>query len=135
MGAATLTAADYSAWCKFAGLYLNNVSHADRYRTYQAKISGAGLAAKIVHDLLASNEGGLDLQAWRNNDVYEMGADAAFRIEQTALALEAIGASRTAAKIRTLRNTSITGMFFDEAVDFKSMMATMKDVDPAKMIE
>src|ERR1043166_7074900 len=101
-----LTAADYSDWSKYAGLYLANISHADRYRTFQQKISRAGVAVKIVHDLLVSNPGGLDLQAWRNSDVYEIGSDAAFRIEQTALALEEIGAPRAAAKIRTMRNTS-----------------------------
>jgi hypothetical protein len=30
MSAPTLTAADYSDWCRFAGLYLDNISHADR---------------------------------------------------------------------------------------------------------
>src|SRR5438874_7470443 len=104
-----LTAADYCDWCKYAGLYLANLSHADRYRTFQQKISRAGVAVKVVYDLLASNPGGLDLQAWRNGDVYEMGSEAGFRIEQTALALEEIGAPRAAAKVRTLRNTSIFG--------------------------
>src|SRR5438477_1604264 len=104
-----LTAADYCDWCKYAGLYLDNISHADRYRTFARKISRAGLAVKIVHDLLEGNPGGLDLQAWRNSDVYEIGADADFRVEQTALALEAIGAPRAATKVRTLRNTSLLG--------------------------
>ncbi len=99
-----MTAADYADWCRYAGLYLNNVSHADWYRTYQNKISPAGLTVKIAFDLVESNPGGLDLQTWRNCDVYEVGADAAFRIEQTALALEAIRAPRAASKIRTLHN-------------------------------
>ena len=59
-----LTAADYCDWCKYAGLYLDNISHADRYRTFARKISRAGLAVKIVHDLLEGNPGGLDLQAY-----------------------------------------------------------------------
>ena len=104
-----LTAADYCEWSKYACLYLANISHADRYRTFQQKISRAGVTVKIVHDLLVSNPGGLDLQAWRNSDVYELGSEATFRIEQTALALEEIGAPRAAAKVRAMRNTSMLG--------------------------
>jgi hypothetical protein len=89
-----MTAADYCDWCTYAGLYVQNVSHADRYRTYQGKISRQGLAVKIVLDLLENNKGGLDLQTWRNSDVYEFGDDATYRVEQTALALEAVGAPR-----------------------------------------
>src|SRR5687767_726209 len=106
MSTTKLTASDYSEWCQFAGLYVRNVSHADRYRTYQQKISRAGLVTKIAFDFLEQNEGGLDLQGWRNNYVYEMGEDAAYRVEQTALALEAIGAPAVAAQVRTLRDTS-----------------------------
>lgn len=104
-----MTAADYVDWCDFAGLYLGNVSHAERYRTYQAKISAAGSTVVIAHDFLKLNEGGIDLARWRS-DIYEMGADAAFRIEHTARALEAIGAPRAAAKVRTVQDTSPLGM-------------------------
>jgi len=135
MSAHELTAADYAEWCQLAGLYLHNVSHADRYRTFQQKISREGLAVRIVHDLLESNQGGLDLQTWRNSDVYEFGDDAAFRIEQTALALEAIGAPRAAAKIRNLCNTSMSGMLMEGMDNFGSMMDMMKSVDPAKLME
>ena len=48
MTAPALSAADYSDWCRYAGLYLHNVSHADRYRTFQGKISAAGLAVKVA---------------------------------------------------------------------------------------
>jgi hypothetical protein len=133
-----MTAADYCDWCTYAGLYVQNVSHADRYRTYQGKISRQGLAVKIVLDLLENNKGGLDLQTWRNSDVYEFGDDATYRVEQTALALEAVGAPRAAAKIRTLKNTSMSGMLMDsmgDLGDYESAMDMMKNVDPAKMME
>ena len=117
MSASTLTAADYSDWCRFAGLYLDNISHVDRYRTYQQKISSAGLVTNVVFDFLESNPGGIDLQVWRNSYVYEMGTTATLRVEQTALALEAIGAPRSAAKMRTLRNTSLGGMLRESAGD------------------
>jgi hypothetical protein len=135
MSAPTLTAADYSDWCRFAGLYLDNISHADRYRTYQQKISGAGLVTKIVFDFLESNPGGIDLQVWRNGYVYEMGSTAVFRIEQTTLALEAIGAPRIAAKMRTLRNTSLGGMLRESAGNPELLQEFMKKADAAKLVE
>src|SRR5207237_1657957 len=82
-----MTAADYVDWCDYAGLYLGNVSRAERYRTYQPKIGKAGLVTVIVHDFLRHNDGGIDVGRWRSSDVYEIGADATFRVEQTALAL------------------------------------------------
>src|SRR5262245_12922988 len=106
-----MNAADYVDWCKFAGFYLGNVSHVERYRAYQPKISAAGFTTVIVHDFLRHNDGGIDLQRWRSGDVYEVGTDADFRIEQTAKALEAIGATRTAAKVRSVQDTSPFAMF------------------------
>ncbi len=129
-----LTAGDYSDWLQYAGLYLGNVSHTDRYRTFEPMISKQGLAAKIVFDFLDSNQGGIDLQTWRNSDVYEMPPEAKWRVEQTALSLEAIGAPRVAAKMRTLKNTSLGGMLMDSS-DPAEMMRLMKDVDPVKLME
>jgi hypothetical protein len=43
--------------------------------------------------------------------VYEEGEDAAFRIEQTALALEAIRAPGVAAKVRTAKGWSVSAIF------------------------
>ena len=134
MSATPLTAADYSDWLKYSGLYLENVSHAARYRTYQRKISAAGLAAKIVFDFLECNTGGLDLQRWRNANVYEIGADGAFRVEETARSLEAVGVPRVAGKIRTLRNTSVSALFLERSDPLQAMEALRK-IDPAKMME
>jgi hypothetical protein len=130
-----MTAADYADWCDYAGVYLGNVSHADRYRTYQRKLSDAGLVTLIVHEFLQQNDGGIDLRRWRSSDVYEVGADAAFRVEQTALALEAVGAPRAAAKVRTSRDTSIGGMLFERAGDPRALREAVKQFDAAKLLE
>src|SRR5262249_34483760 len=87
-----------------------------------------------VFDFLESNEGGIDLQRWRNSDVYEIGGDAAFRVEETARSLEAVGATRIAAKIRTLRNTSLSAMFLGQSDPMKAM-EPMKSIDAAKLME
>ncbi|MFL5340919.1 MAG: SMI1/KNR4 family protein [Gemmataceae bacterium] len=129
-----LTAADYSDWLRYSGLYLENVSHADRYRTYQKKLSAAGLAAKIVFDFLDANAGGLDLQRWRNSHVYEIGRDAEFRVEETARSLEAIGAPRVAAKLRTLRNTSIGALLMEQRDPAKAL-EMMRNAGLPKMME
>jgi hypothetical protein len=134
VSAPSITAADYSDWCRYAGLYVENISHADRYRTFQAKISPAGLVAKIVFDFLQSQPGGLDPQAWRNGDVYEVGEDAGFRVEATARALEAVGAVRTAARVRTLRDTSLLGTLTDGG-DVQAVMAKMKGISAAQLME
>jgi len=131
-----ITAADYSDWAHYAGLYLNHVSHADRYRTYQPKISDAGLITVILHDFLEGQRGGIDLETWRRSDVYEVGADSQWRIEQTARALEAIGAVRTAAKARIVENSPL-GSFFDKAGagNIEELMKEMQDLDPMALME
>jgi hypothetical protein len=134
MSTKALTAADYSVWTEYAGLYLHNVSHTDRYRTFQEKISAAGLAVKIVFDFLQDNQGGINLQTWRNSYVYEMPADAKWRVEQTARSLEAVGATRIAARMPTLKNTSLGGMLMDSD-DPMSLFGQMKDIDPVKLME
>jgi ankyrin repeat protein/SMI1/KNR4 family protein SUKH-1 len=138
MNTPTLTAADYSDWLQFAGLYLFNVSHTDRYQTFQKKISPAGLATRIVFDFLESHKGSINLQLWRNSDVYEQPHDAKWRIEQTAKSLEAIGAPRIAARMRTLKDTSLGGQIssmFAGSEDPSSLMEKMKDIDPKKLME
>jgi hypothetical protein len=105
----SITAADYADWAHFAGLYVRNVSHADRYRAYQQSISPAGLVTRIVFDFLEDNPGGLDINAWRSHSVYEMGADARWRLDQTAAALDAVGAPRAAARVRTAEDRSLFG--------------------------
>jgi len=129
-----VNAHDYVDWCQFAGLYLANISCADRYRTFQRKLSQAGVVTYIVHDFLRQNDGGIDVTRWRSQDVYEMGSDAAFRVEQTALALEAVGAPRAAAKVRTARNTSPSALFEQHANDPQALMDAMRQLDPAQMM-
>ncbi|HUG70366.1 MAG TPA: SMI1/KNR4 family protein [Pirellulaceae bacterium] len=97
---------DYIEWCDLAGLYVKNVSHADRYRTYSEKISLSGLNVVVVSDFLDDNSSVIDLQNWRSYSIYEMGDEGKARIELTARALEAIGAPRVAAKIRITKSNS-----------------------------
>ncbi len=130
-----MTAADYADWCDYAGFYLGNVSHAQRYRAYQRKVCRAGLAAVIVHDFLRQNKGGIDLQRWRNHDVYEVGPDAAYRVEQTAQALDEIGAARLAARVRTVQDTSIGGMFRQHGRDPQALREMRSNVGLPKMLE
>lgn len=130
-----VTAADYAEWCDLAGLYLGNVSHADRYRTFQHKISPAGLSVRIVHDFLKQNDGGIDLTRWRSSDVYEIGSDAAYRVEQTAVALEAIGAPRLAARVRTVPDTSLFGQLTRAADKPGALLEQARQLDPAKMMQ
>lgn len=133
-----ITAADYSEWTYLAGLYLGNVSKAERYQTFQKKISDAGLVSTIIIDFLDGNPGGIDVAAWRSNEVYEMGHDAAWRVEQTAKALEAIGAKKTAAKARTAKDMSIGAQLFGMAqggAGMPEIMEQMKSVDIAAMMD
>lgn len=133
-----ITAADYAEWAHFAGLYVRNVSHADRYRTYAAKLSVAGVVTRIVFDFLEANPGGINLDSWRSGAVYEMGADARDRLNRTADALEAIGATRAAARVRTAEDNSILGRMQQQFLGGGNpdIASLMKSVDlPAMMAE
>src|SRR5262249_10083002 len=60
--------------------------------------------------------------------------------EQTAASFDAIGAPRIAAKMRTVKNTSLGSTLMDSLAmaadqDPMSLMEKMKDVDPAKLME
>jgi hypothetical protein len=129
-----ITAANYVEWTDITGLYLGNVSDADRYRVIQSKISRAGFVTRVVHDFLRDSDGGIDLQRWRNMDIPEIGDDAAFRIEETAKALEAIGAPRIAAKMRTVRDTSLGGQIRENLGSLKSMDDLRSLVNPMDLL-
>ena len=47
-----ITAADYTDWAHVAGLYVRNISNADRYRAYAEKLSKAGVVTRVVYDFL-----------------------------------------------------------------------------------
>lgn len=129
-----ITAADYVDWSDAAGLYLGNASEADRYRTIEPKISRAGFVARVVHDFLRDSDGGIDLQRWRSMDIPEIGADAAFRIEETARALEEIGAPRVAAKMRTVQDISPHGLIMQNLENLKSMEDLRNLINPADLL-
>src|SRR4051812_9384344 len=104
-----ITAADYADWAHFAGLYVRNISRADRYRAYAAKLSRAGLVIRVVYDFLEDNSGGIDLDSWRSQCVYEFGAEAQYRLTCTADALAAVGAGRAAERVRVAEDRSTLG--------------------------
>ena len=125
---------DYADWCQYAGIYLRNYSHGDRYRTYRQKLSEAGCLALVADEFLASQKNGINLQAWRSYDVYEAGGDLTFRIDQTARAFEAIGAPRIAAGVRTVRNESIGGKLMQMMGDPASLTDLIENVDPSQLM-
>lgn len=132
-----ITAESYSDWTHFAGLYLRSYSKAERYQTFAKLISPAGLTIKIVYDFLQGNPGGIDLQAWRNGEVYERGAEAQERIEMTARSLEAIGAPRIAAGVRAVQDTSIGGQLLARLAGGASseIFKSIDQTDVATMME
>jgi hypothetical protein len=134
-----ITPADYSEWCDVTGLYLGNVSEADRYRTFQPKLSRAGFVTRVVHDFLRDSDGGIDLQRWRSMDVPETGDELTYRTEETARALEEIGAPRVAAKMRTVQDTSPLGLFsqgfMQSGGTLEGMKELMKQFNPADLMD
>jgi hypothetical protein len=97
---------DYWDWSEVSGIYIKNVSHLERYQTYQKGLSPAGVNVVVTFDFLRDNRADIDLNHWRSFSVYEPGADSQKRIELTATALRAIGAQRVAAKLLTVNHSS-----------------------------
>ncbi|QDV16563.1 hypothetical protein Pan153_11940 [Gimesia panareensis] len=123
---------DYTDWCEYAGLYLKNHSHADRYRTYEQKISEAGLVTRIVHDFIQIAGDEIDLSNWRSYSVYETGKHLKYRIEKTAFAMHAIGAPRIAEKIPTIKDRSPMSQLMQSGGDLEDMM---QQIDPLQALQ
>lgn len=104
-----ISSADYADWLDQSGLYVRNYSDAERYQTFEKRISPEGLNVRIVFDFLHQNRDGVDVQAWRNYHVYENDGGLRYRIERTAEALAAVGASGASEAVRTSENTSLLG--------------------------
>src|SRR3954468_6494835 len=131
------TAAVYADWAHFAGLYVRNVSHADRYRAYADKLSPAGVVTRLVYDFLEANPGGISLDAWRSQCVYEMGADAQYRLNQIADALAAVGATRAADRVRTAQDKSLLGRMQQQFLTpsgLPDIAALMQNTDVSAMM-
>lgn len=128
-----MNAHDYSAWSELSGLYLKNVSHADRYRTFADQLSPAGVTTVIVHDFLSYHKSSIDVMAWRTFEVYEMGADQKWRVTMTVQALESIGATRVATAVRRSKKQSPFDMFQQLAsadlAGFREAMKTYQGED------
>ncbi len=123
---------DYTDWCRFAGLYLKNHSKADRYQTYEQKISQAGLVTRIVHDFLDDMGTDYDLQWWRSYAIYETGQELKYRLGKTVFALNEIGAVRIAGIIPTIKNRSFSGMIMEGQSGDEDLQELMKSFDPAQ---
>lgn len=123
---------DYTDWCLYAGLYLKNHSHADRYRTYEQKISEAGLVTRIVHDFIHDMDDVVDLTNWRSYSVYETGKYLKYRIEKTVFALQTIGATRVAEKIPTAKNRSPMSQLMQARGNLED---AMQEIDPAQAMQ
>ncbi|WP_417383851.1 ankyrin repeat domain-containing protein [Gimesia sp.] len=124
---------DYTDWCNYAGLYLKNYSKADRYQTYEQKISEVGLVTRIVHDFLHDMGDDYDLQWWRSYAINETGNELKYRIHKTIFALNAIGAIRIAEKIPTIKNRSFSGMIMESQSENKDFQELMQSFDPAQL--
>lgn len=99
-------ARDYAEWCGLSGLYLANLSHVDRYRTYAKALSPVGLTVVIVSEFLEDSNLTLDVNDWRTHHVYELGPDQTERIQRTVAALQEIGAESLAQAVTTSRSSS-----------------------------
>jgi len=102
----SLTAKNYAEWCRLSGLYLANLSHVDRYRTYAKLLSPAGLTVAIVSEFLEDANPALDVNDWRTHRVYEFGPEQAERVERTVSALQDIGADGLAQAVASARSRS-----------------------------
>ena len=117
-------------------MYIKNYSHGERYRTYAEKLSAAGTAALVVYEFLQSQESGLDVQAWRTYDVYEVGSDLNERLKLTSQSLAAVGAPKLAEKTLTAKSNSLTDQMLSfSGSDPAALMEFMKQADPAKMMD
>jgi hypothetical protein len=132
-----MNAEDFVQWCRLAGLYLGNESHYARYRAYAEKISPCGVNVAIICEFLEENTPVIDLQEWRNYRVYEMGGQQKARVEMTAAALEAIGATRAASKVRTVQNTSSMHQLTQQMMNLgdKSPEELMSSMGDLKMVD
>lgn len=132
------TAKNYAEWCRLSGLYLANLSHVDRYRTYGKALSPAGLTVAIVGEFLDDANPALDVTDWRTHRVYEFGPEQAERVERTAAALREIGAESLAQAIATSRSRSpfdaIQNMLTGAGGGMPDLMALGKTVNPFDML-
>jgi hypothetical protein len=96
----------YAEWCELSGLYLANLSQADRYKSYAKVLSPAGLTVAVVSEFLDDANPALDVNDWRTHRVHEIGADQIERVERTVSTLREIGAERLAQAVAASRSNS-----------------------------
>ena len=130
-----MTSTEYSQWCDLSGIYVANVSHGDRYKTYVKQLSAEGLAVVIVCDFLNENEGGIDLQNWRDQSVYEAN-QLDLRLKLTADALRSVGASRLAGAVTQVKSNSPFDLLAKlDFSDPKAIQDAMRGLYPIDMFK
>lgn len=131
----SMNAASYVEWSELSGLYLRNVSHLDRYQTFRPLISPAGLTTIVVAEFLNGNPGEVNVTDWRTHSVYESGSEGHERAEFTAIALEAIGATRVAEAVRTARSNSPFEMLRNmDPKNPQAMLEAMRNIGAPAML-
>lgn len=118
-----MNANEYADWCRYAGVYTGNASNGDEFRSYEKKLSPAGLAVMVVHTFLRQNRDGVDIAGWRNFYVAGSKADVEIQLKQTVAALRAIGADQAAQLVANSTDTSLLGQletFFDQPTGQKT---------------
>jgi hypothetical protein len=129
----SMQASNYAEWCRLSGLYLANLSHVDRYRTYAKVLSPAGLTVAIVSEFLEDANPAMDVNDWRSYRVYEFGDEQRERIERTVEALKEVGAVRLAEAVATARSQSpfdlIQNLMSGGSSDLESVMKAMNPLD------
>ena len=101
-----MLANDYFDWSQVSGLYVRNISHAERYATYGGMLSQPGLHVVVVAEFLHDADEIVNPVRWRSSSVYERGDELAGRLALTIASLQAIGAVRTAEAVRTAKSIS-----------------------------
>lgn len=131
-----MDADSYLDWSRISGLYLGNESHFARYRTYRPLLSSAGFTTIVVAEFLDDNRDEIEVDEWRTHAVYEPGNQCTQRVAWTAEALDAIGATRTAAAVRSATSHSPFDLLQNSALsDPQALLAAMREQGLPAMLD
>jgi hypothetical protein len=92
-----MNAADYFDWWLFSGTGLGTASPGETLKQLHQELSRAGASVVIVSKFLDQNPDVIDVARWRRTEVWGLES---VQIQLTAQALEAVGATGTAAAVR-----------------------------------
>jgi hypothetical protein len=108
-----ITASDYLDWQQFSGTCFTHHSELERFRLAARELSAAGAVVLVVGAFLNENNSGLDLFRWREQHVDGLPADIQEKVQRTADALAAVGASKSAAVLPTIGPPTSGNAFTD----------------------